>query len=81
VHEEPEEAVARRIVSEELLQPGWSVAELRRRAKAAAAKVQMAHRLRQETALTLRRVAELLEMGAPTHVAHLLYPPRSSLNH
>ena len=41
-------------------------------------KVRIARRLRCETALTLRRIAEL-HMGAPTHVAHVLYHRRDDV--
>ena len=36
-------------------------------------KVQVARRLGAETTLTLKEIADLLKMGAPTRVAHLLY--------
>jgi hypothetical protein len=42
-------------------------------------KMRIARRLRCETALTLRRIAELLHMGAPTYVAHLLYHRREDV--
>jgi hypothetical protein len=54
-----------------------SAAELPRRRKGDVVKVRVARRLRRETALTLPRIAELLHMGAPTHVAHLSVPRRS----
>ncbi|MEY2507597.1 MAG: REP-associated tyrosine transposase [Verrucomicrobiota bacterium] len=73
VHEETENAVGRRIVEEELRRRDWKTAELERRAKGDQGKVEIAQRLRAETTLTLREIADLLQMGAPTHVAHLLY--------
>jgi hypothetical protein len=73
VHEETEKAVGRRIVEEELRRRDWKTAELQRRAKGDQVKVQIALRLRAETTLTLKEIADLLHMGAPTHVAHLLY--------
>jgi putative transposase len=73
VHEETEKAVGRRIVEEELGRRNWKAAELQRRAKGDQVKVQIALRLRAETTLTLKEIADLLHMGAPTHVAHLLY--------
>lgn len=76
VHEETEGAVARRIVAEELTAEGWTLEELPVRRKGAAAKVRIAQRLRAETTLSLKQIAELLHMGTPTHVAHLLYQCR-----
>ena len=49
-----------------------SAAELPRRRKGDVVKVHIARRLRCETALALRRIAELLHMGTPTHVARLI---------
>jgi hypothetical protein len=57
----------------------WSTAELSRRRKGDVVKVRIAPRLCCETALTLRRIAELLHMGAPTHLAHLLYHRRDDV--
>jgi putative transposase len=73
VHEETEKAVGRRILKEELSRRGWKTAELEQRPKGDQVKVQVARRLRAETTLTLKEIADLLKMGAPTHVAHLLY--------
>ena len=75
-HEETEEALARRILREELDRAGWEPQDLLERAKGDAVKVKIAKRLRAETALTLGRIAQLLHMGVPTHVAHLLYHRR-----
>lgn len=76
VHEETEDAIARRLVQEELDRAGWEQRDLVKRAKGDPGKVKIARRLRDETALTLRQIAHLLHMGAPTHVAHLLYHQR-----
>ena len=73
VHEETEEGIARRIIVEELGRRRWEAGELARRAKGDAVKIAIAKRLRGETALTLAQIAELLQMGTATHVAHLLY--------
>ena len=78
-YEENEEGIARQIVREELEKAKCSAAELSRRRKGDVVKVRIARRLRCETALTLRRIAELLHMGAPTHVAHLLYHRRDDV--
>ena len=76
VHEETEEVIARRIVREEVARAGWRPRDLVERAKGDCGKVKIARRLRKETALTLGQIAQLLHMGAPTHVAHLLYHQR-----
>ncbi|MDA1055846.1 MAG: hypothetical protein O3C40_36120 [Planctomycetota bacterium] len=36
-------------------------------------KVALAQRLREETTMTLAWIAERLQMGSKTHLAHLLY--------
>jgi hypothetical protein len=78
-YEGNEDGLARQIVREELEKARCSVAELSRRRKGDGVKVRIVARLRCETALTLRRIAELLHMGAPTHVAHLLYHRRDDV--
>jgi hypothetical protein len=78
-YEENEEGIARQIVREELEKAKCSAGELSCRRKGDFVKVRIARRLCCETALTLRRIAELLHMGAPTHVAHLLYHRRDDV--
>ena len=78
-YEENDEGIAQQIVREEFEKAKCSAAELSRRRKGDVVKVRIARRLRCETALTLRRIAELLQMGAPTHVAHLLYHRRDNV--
>jgi len=78
-YEENEEGIAQQIVREELVKAKCLAAELSRRRKGDVVKVRIARRLRGETALTLRRIAKLLHMGAPTHVAHLLYHRRDDV--
>jgi hypothetical protein len=63
---------ARRILNEELDKLGWTTAELARRPKGEARKVRIARRLRVETAVTLKWIAEQLHMGTWTHVANRL---------
>ena len=70
---ESEQAKAQRIVAEELKRGGWTEAELANRRKGDPAKVAMAVRLRRETTMTLNWIAERLQMGTRTHLAHLLY--------
>jgi hypothetical protein len=71
--DETEQAKALRIVQEELKRRGWTKAELKRRRKGDEAKVSLARRLREETAVSLRWIAENLYMGTWTHVSNRLY--------
>lgn len=71
--DETEQAKARRIVQEELKRFGWSQAELKQRRKGDAKKVTLARRLREETAVSLRWIAENLHMGTWTYVSNRLY--------
>jgi hypothetical protein len=73
---ESAEAKAERIVAEELRQRGWSEAELRLRSKGDKGKVVMAARLRRETTMTLKWVAERLAMGSWSNVSNLLAAAR-----
>jgi REP element-mobilizing transposase RayT len=66
------------IVAAELKRRRWRAADLERRAKGDAGKVAIAVRLRAETAVTVRWIAERLQMGAPGYVNHLLYQRRKS---
>ena len=72
------EAHAEEIVLEEMKRRRWREEELGRRAKGDARKVAMAARLRAETALTVKWIAERLQMGAPGYVNHLLYLRRKT---
>ncbi|MBI5773487.1 MAG: hypothetical protein HZA89_07060 [Verrucomicrobia bacterium] len=73
---ESAEQKAGRIVAEELSRCGWTEAELRARAKGDVEKVLIALRVRQETTVTLKWIAEHLAMGSWTSVAHCLSRPR-----
>lgn len=73
-------AKADRIVAEMLEAIGWSEAELTERPKCAREKIRIAARLRQETDLTLRQVAQRLAMGRWTNVSKLLYDARTTLS-
>lgn len=66
-------AIAEKIVREELIRRGWTDQTLSQRRKGDVGKVKIAQRLRQETVTTLEWIAQRLEMGAKTHLAHLLY--------
>ena len=67
------EVHAEEIVLEEMKRRRWREEELGRRAKGHARKVAMAARLRAETAVTVKWIAERLQMGAPGYVNDLLY--------
>jgi hypothetical protein len=70
---ETQQQKARRIIAEELQSAGLVEEELARMRKGDEVKVRIAQRLRAETLVTLRWIAERLHMGVWTHVAHLLY--------
>jgi hypothetical protein len=70
---ESAEAKAEGIVVEELRRRGWEEEALAARRKGDAEKVSVAKRLRRETTVTLAWIAERLQMGTKTHLAHLLY--------
>jgi len=73
IRRETAEEKARRILGEELDRLGWSGAELARRLKGDAQKVRIARRLRAETAVTLKWIAQHLHMGTWTHVSNQLH--------
>jgi hypothetical protein len=66
-------ASVERIAREELGGLDWGSEELERRRKGDPHKVLIAARVRRETTMTLAWIADRLRMGAPGHVAHLLY--------
>ncbi len=70
---ESAEAKAERIVREEMKRRKWDAQTLTARRKGDPEKVAMAQRLRVETTMTLGWIAGRLQMGSPTHLAHLLY--------
>ena len=72
------EAKAERIVAEELKRRKWDATVLGARRKGDPGKLAIARRLREETTMTLAWIAERLEMGTKTHLAHLLYWERRS---
>jgi REP element-mobilizing transposase RayT len=69
---ETAEAKAERIVAEELRRLGWKEDELKRQRKGHRRKVQMARRLRAETTMSLKWMAERLAMGSASMVTHCL---------
>jgi hypothetical protein len=70
---ESAEVKAERIVAEELKRRKWDAGTLVARRKGDPAKVAIARRLRAETTMTLAWIAERLQMGTRTHLAHLFY--------
>jgi hypothetical protein len=70
---ESAEAKAQRIVAEELKRIAWEEADLVKHRKGHGRKVKIAHRLRQETSMTLKWIANRLNMGTWTHVTNRLY--------
>jgi REP element-mobilizing transposase RayT len=76
--QETGEARAEGIVARELKRRRWREDDLGRRAKRDAGKVALAARLRAETTVTVKWIADRLEMGAPGHVHHLLYLHRKA---
>ena len=74
--QETVEAQAEDVVVKELKCRHWPEEELGRRAKGDEQKVVIAVRLRAETAVTVKWIAERLQMGEPGYVNHLLYRRR-----
>ena len=73
---ESAEAKAENLVQMELKRLKWSAMELSQRAKGDAGKIALAMRLRRETVMPVKWIAERLEMGTTGHVNHLLYQHR-----
>ena len=63
---------AERVVKEVLGRLGWEEDDLRARRKGHRAKVMLARRLRQETTMSLKWIAQRLQMGSWTCVSNLL---------
>ena len=70
---ETEEHKARRIIKEELTRLKWTVRDLQTTLKGDRRKIRIAKRLRAETTMTLKWIAEQLHMGTWTHVANRIY--------
>lgn len=71
--QESAEAQAEGIIQVELKRKRWGEEDLKTRRKGDAFKVAIAKRLRAETTVTLRWIAERLRMGSRGHLTHLLY--------
>ena len=66
------EARAQRLVREALQALGWTEKDLSQHRKGDKGKVKLARRLRGETTMTLRWIADRLQMGSWTYVSNLL---------
>ena len=72
------EAVAERIIAEELKRRRWQEKRLQARPKGDPEKLALAARLRAETTMTVGWIAERLGMGTRGHLNHLLYRQRKA---
>jgi putative transposase len=75
---ESAEEQGERMIAEGLAKEGWKPGDLRKRRKGDPAKVFMALRLRQETTLTLKWIAQRLHMGRWEYARRLLYEMRKA---
>ena len=73
--QESDRQKAERVVKEELGRLGWEEEDLGARRKGHRAKVMLARRLRQETTMSLKWIAQRLQMGSWTYVSNLLNEP------
>jgi putative transposase len=71
--QETGEEKAQRLVQEELQKRRWREEDLTRLPKGDKAKVALARRLRQETTMSLKWIAQRLHMGSWTYVSNLLH--------
>ena len=76
--QEGAQAKAQRIVTDELKALGWKERELEQRAKGDPCKVAIAARLREETTLSIREIAQLLHMGKAESLNSKLYKLRKN---
>jgi REP element-mobilizing transposase RayT len=75
---ETDEQRAERIVRARLAKLGWRNQDLSTRRKSDPQKIRLAEKLRFETTVSLRWIAQRLEMGTWTHVSNLLQRPKRS---
>ncbi len=73
LHQESSQAKGERIIGEELKRLKWEEAELKAHPKTHADKLGMAVRLRRETTLTIRQIAQRLHMGSWKSLNNRLY--------
>ncbi len=76
--QETSETQAEEIIAEALRRRRWREKDLGWRSKGDAVKVALAMRLREETVMTVKWIAERLQMGTPGYVNHLLYRRRKA---
>lgn len=76
---EADQAHAEGVVKQELQRRGWKEADLGRRPKGDAEKVAVAWRLRQETTMSLKWIAQRLKMGTWTYVSNCLVQKRKEM--
>ena len=76
LRQETAEAKAERIIREELRRRGWREADLGARRKSDAGKLEIAARVRRETTLTLKQIAERLHLGTPRSASVRLHTAR-----
>jgi putative transposase len=69
---EAQEAKALRVLREEMSRLGWDQGALRQAGKGDERKVRMAARIRKDTTMSLKWIAQHLAMGSWTHVSNLL---------
>jgi hypothetical protein len=67
-----DEAHAQGLVQQELRQRGWTEHELAARTKGDSEKLKIARRLRQETTMTLKWIAQRLHTGSWTYLSNCL---------
>ncbi len=70
---ETAETKAERIIAEELKRRRWKASDLEKRAKGEPGKVEMAGRLREETTVTVKWIAERMGMGTAGYLNNRLY--------
>ena len=71
--QESAQANAEELIRVELERKGWTERDMRNRRKGDGFKVRLAKRLRAETIVTMKWIAERLSMGSRGHLTHLLY--------
>ena len=77
---ETAQAKAERIIAQELARLGWQERDLAARRKQDPDKVQLAQRLRQETTLSVRQIAERLHLGTSKSVSFRLLNKRKPVS-
>lgn len=71
--EESAQETAEKLIERELRRAGWTEQKLRTSLKGDPFKIGLASRLRAQTTMTVRWIADRLQMGSRGHLTHLLY--------